>query len=84
MNPRLPPEVGQKHSILRERCNGPVRYMDTSEKSQLNMRQNSSRCEWVQEEMRSNGVSRYEVGPKRRKNSEWLLRERTDTELKDK
>ena len=34
--------------------------------------------------MRSNGVSRYEVGPKRRKNSEWLLREKTDTELKGK
>lgn len=27
------------------------------------------------EEIKSNGVSRHEVGPKRKENSEWLMRE---------
>lgn len=31
-------------------------------------------CKWAWEEMKSNGVSRNEVGPKKRKNSEWLMR----------
>ena len=90
MKPRLPPE---KHSVLRKRCNEPIRYTDCSIYQLLSRVQlfatpiyirqvlikhetkKLSRCKWAKEEMRSNGVSRYEVGSKRRKNSEWLLRE---------
>ena len=96
MKPRLPTE---KHSVLRERCNEPIRYTDHRIYQLLSCVQlfvtpiyireilvkqtkKFSKCKWAQGELGSNGVSRHEVGSKRRKNSEWLLR--SDSELKDK
>lgn len=46
--------------------------------------ENSSRYKWAQEEMKSSGVSRDEVGPKKRENGEWFLRERSWTGHKAK
>lgn len=75
-----------RHSVLRDVMGQSdtwteIHIRETSTKHET---KNSSRYEWVQEEMKSHGVSRDGVGPKERENSEWFQRERSYTEHKTK